>query len=43
MLLDRDLGILMQFMTHKWVLMAILELKILDLATTPDIFAQWAG
>ena len=40
MQLDRDLGILMQFMTYKWVFMAILEQKILDLATTPKFFVQ---
>ena len=41
--LDRDLDNLMQFMTYKWVLMAILEQKILDLTTTPKFFVQWAG
>ena len=41
--LDRDQGILMQFMTHKWVLIAILEQKILDLATTLKFFVHGAG
>ena len=38
--LDLDLGILMQFMTYKWVLMAILEQKIWQPLT---LFVQGAG
>ena len=36
--LERDLGILMQFMKHEWVLMAILEQKIPDLETNLKFF-----
>ena len=36
--LERDLGILMQFMKYGWVLMAILEQKIPDLETNLKFF-----
>ena len=42
--LERDLGILMQFMKYEWVLMAILEQKIPDLETNLNFFfVQGAG
>ena len=41
--LDRDLGILMQFIKYEWVFRAILEQKIPDLDTNLKFFVQGAG
>ena len=41
--LGQDLVILMQCMKYKWVLVAILEQKVHDLATNLKFFVQGAG